>query len=111
MSVADVCRQDHVLSEIARLAADCRAIEQVTLFGSRARGDAGPRSDYDLLVAAPDASTSEWIRFVTAIADLPTLLERTVLRDEEIGDELRQRVAEEGVVVYRRAMQPQGQTV
>lgn len=110
MSVSRESRQDHILSEIIRLSAECRAIEQVMLFGSRARGDAGPRSDYDLLVTAPDASTSEWIRFVTAIADLPTLLERTVLRDDEIGDELRQRVAREGVVVYRRATQPQGQT-
>lgn len=37
---------------IARLAKDLRA-GRICLFGSQARGDAGPGSDYDLLVVVP----------------------------------------------------------
>ncbi|HLG54744.1 MAG TPA: nucleotidyltransferase domain-containing protein [Vicinamibacterales bacterium] len=31
--------------------------ERIYLFGSKARGDAGPDSDYDLLVVVPDDTT------------------------------------------------------
>jgi predicted nucleotidyltransferase len=33
--------------------------ERIYLFGSRARGDAGPDSDYDLLVVVPDDAAPE----------------------------------------------------
>lgn len=39
---------------VERLAAN-RIVEEVILFGSRARGDAEPMSDYDLLVVVADA--------------------------------------------------------
>jgi len=48
--------QETVLAEIVRrLVAACRP-ERIYLFGSQARGDAGPDSDYDLLVVVPSAS-------------------------------------------------------
>lgn len=37
--------------------------EQVWLFGSRARGDARPTSDWDLLVLVPDATDEELLDF------------------------------------------------
>lgn len=33
--------------------------ERIYLFGSRARGDAGPSSDFDLLVVVPDSAPPE----------------------------------------------------
>jgi predicted nucleotidyltransferase len=36
--------------------------ERVYLFGSKARGDADPNSDYDLLVVVPDAAPAERCR-------------------------------------------------
>lgn len=33
--------------------------ERVYLFGSKARGDAGPDSDYDLLLVVPDSASPE----------------------------------------------------
>jgi predicted nucleotidyltransferase len=43
----------------AILAADGARVSRIILFGSRARGDARPDSDYDLLVIVRDASGSE----------------------------------------------------
>lgn len=39
------------LTELSRLAAETDIIEVVWLYGSRARGDAGSASDYDLAIA------------------------------------------------------------
>jgi hypothetical protein len=45
---------DTILAEIVRRLAGVYQPERIYLFGSRARGDAGPDSDYDLLVIVPD---------------------------------------------------------
>jgi predicted nucleotidyltransferase len=46
--------ETEVITEIGRrLAAAAPAGSQVVLFGSRARGQADPRSDYDVLVIEP----------------------------------------------------------
>ncbi|MBV9288941.1 MAG: nucleotidyltransferase domain-containing protein [Hyphomicrobiales bacterium] len=52
-----------------------RRIERVVLFGSRARGDAGPDSDYDVAVFL-DAIPDRWAE-LNRLADL-----RVVLLDE-----------------------------
>ena len=45
---------DAKLSEIVRRLVAAYAPERIYLFGSIARGDSGPDSDYDLLVVVPD---------------------------------------------------------
>lgn len=45
--------RDPVLAEIVRRLVDALQPERVYLFGSRARGDAGGDSDYDLMVVVP----------------------------------------------------------
>ena len=69
---------DPVLAEVlGRLVAAYRP-ECVYLFGSVARGDAGPDSDYDLLVVVPDdaprnAGAAAWrMKFCGAPVPLPT---------------------------------------
>lgn len=52
MSLDDVT--DKRLDEIVRRLVDAYQPERVYLFGSYARGDAGPDSDYDLLLVVPD---------------------------------------------------------
>ena len=51
--------KDAELAEIVRRLIEAYAPERVYLFGSRARGDAGPDSDYDLLVVVPDDAPAE----------------------------------------------------
>jgi uncharacterized protein len=43
-------RQDPILTEIISRLVDALGPDRIYLFGSRARGDASPDSDYDLLV-------------------------------------------------------------
>lgn len=50
---------DPKLAEIVRRLVDAYAPERVYLFGSRARGDAGPDSDYDLLLVVSDSAPPE----------------------------------------------------
>ena len=51
--------EDPALNEIVRRLVDAYEPLQVYLFGSKARGDSGPDSDYDLLVVVPDEAPSE----------------------------------------------------
>lgn len=53
---------DKVLNEISRIALDYD-INKVVLFGSRARGDNTPKSDYDIAVFAHNMDISEQTNF------------------------------------------------
>lgn len=50
---------DARLAEAVRRLIEAYAPEKVYLFGSAARGDAGPDSDYDLLLVVPDDASPE----------------------------------------------------
>ncbi len=58
-SDADLLARDRRLAEIVRRLLDAYQPERIYLFGSVARGDAGPDSDYDLLVVVPDDAPPE----------------------------------------------------
>jgi predicted nucleotidyltransferase len=51
--------RDPVLGEILRRLVEAYQPERVYLFGSKARGDEGPDSDYDLMVVVPDSAPQE----------------------------------------------------
>ena len=53
---------DPKLAEIVRRLVEAYAPERIYLFGSHARGDAGPDSDYDLMLIVPDDSAPERLR-------------------------------------------------
>ena len=53
---------DPVLAEMVRRLADVYHPERIYLFGSVARGEAGPDSDYDLMVVVPDDAPPEALR-------------------------------------------------
>ena len=53
---------DARLAEAVRRLIEAYAPEKVYLFGSAARGDAGPDSDYDLLLVVPDDAPPERTR-------------------------------------------------
>src|SRR5258708_39931686 len=50
---------DQSLAEVVRRLVDAYQPERIYLFGSVARGDAGPDSDYDLLLVVPDDAPSK----------------------------------------------------
>jgi|DewCreStandDraft_1066081.scaffolds.fasta_scaffold58253_1 predicted nucleotidyltransferase len=51
---AELAARDPVLAKIVRRLVAAYQPERIYLFGSVARGEAGPDSDYDLLVVVPD---------------------------------------------------------
>ena len=55
----DLLARDRRLAEIVRRLLDAYQPERIYLFGSVARGEAGPDSDYDLLVVVPDDAPPE----------------------------------------------------
>ncbi len=77
-------------------------IERIYLFGSRARGDAQPRSDIDLAISCPMADARVWASICEAVDDADTLLRIDVVRLEEASPELAGRIIEEGRLIYER---------
>ena len=51
--------KDSVLAEIVRRLVEAYRPERIYLFGPHARDEAGPDSDYDLLVVVPDSAPPE----------------------------------------------------
>jgi predicted nucleotidyltransferase len=53
---------DPVLSEVVRRLSEVYHPLRIYLFGSAARGDAGPDSDYDLMIIVPDEAPQDFRR-------------------------------------------------
>ena len=87
-----------VLQEICELAATY-GVEQVILFGSRARGDHWAKSDIDLAIRGGDG-----VRFALDVeAHASTLLTFDIVDlDEAMAPALRDSIAREGVVLYEK---------
>lgn len=51
---------DPLLAEVVRRLAEAYHPERIYLFGSTARGEAGPDSDYDIMIVVPDQSPPEY---------------------------------------------------
>jgi uncharacterized protein len=60
---------------------------KIILFGSHARGDAGPESDIDLLVVLPEVANKRQaaVAIRRALADLPVTKDIVVTTPEEIA--------------------------
>ena len=74
-------------------------IDQVVLFGSRARGDYGRASDIDLAVSGGNIA-----RFALDVEEeTPTPLKYDVINlDENIQEELKKNIEREGLVLYEK---------
>jgi uncharacterized protein len=92
---------DAVWRLVAQLSAE-PSVRRVILFGSRARGDAQPRSDVDLAVEAPAASVRDWLRLADLAEDADTLLSIDLVWLDEAPPDLRERIQAEGRVLYER---------
>lgn len=77
------------------------AVEQIVLFGSRARGDHKPVSDIDLAVFLSESDCTG--RLTSDIEDLNTLLKiDTIFINENIDPQLLENIKKEGVLLYER---------
>lgn len=75
-------------------------IRAVYLYGSRARGDADPRSDIDIAIDCPNMSKANWLKIVDLVEELPTLLEIDFVRFDQATPELQNKILEEGIKHY-----------
>lgn len=85
---------------------------RVILFGSRARGDAGPDSDFDLLVVVDDDAPREKVtlragfeaqRSYSGPADVIPVREATFRQKSRIPGTLSRAAAREGIIIYERS--------
>jgi predicted nucleotidyltransferase len=53
---------DRILAELVRRLVEAYRPERIYLFGSVARGEAGPDSDYDIMMIVPDDAPPERLR-------------------------------------------------
>lgn len=81
---------------------DLPFVQSVYLFGSRARGDAHPKSDIDIAVNCPSASFEQWQKVLDVIEDADTLLGiDNIVRYDTLSDSLfKRKIDESKVVVY-----------
>jgi predicted nucleotidyltransferase len=77
-------------------------VKQLALFGSRARGDAGPNSDVDLLVDFEQNSKVDLFDFVALKLDLEKMLGVSVdlVEREALKPRVRDQVLAEARMVY-----------
>jgi predicted nucleotidyltransferase len=96
--------RDDVVAHVVRRAEGCPAIFRVVLFGSRARGDASERSDYDFAIEADGLTHAEWSRWCLDTSEsAPTLCSLDlVLASEPVREDLRRAIETEGVTIYER---------
>ena len=89
---------DRLVAEFARHP----EVVRVWLFGSRARGDHRARSDIDLAVEAPGASSRAWLDLCRLVEEAATLLRIDLVRVEDAPPALAQQIRREGRVLYER---------
>ncbi len=77
---------DTVLAEITQRIVATSDPEQIILFGSQARAEAGPDSDLDLLVIKDEVASprAEAARIYRALAGLRTPVDIVVMRSEDV---------------------------
>lgn len=91
------------LLKLEEIFAANRRIEQVILYGSRAKGNYKPFSDVDITLTGDGLSRSDTNRLQTAFdeSSLPYTFDISIfgnLKNEALADHIRRR----GIVIYRR---------
>ena len=90
---------NRVIRDIRTFAED-NAVKKVVLFGSRARGDNGNRSDVDIAVYGGDFNSFYWdIKEKTH----SLLTFDMVQMDTNVTEELKNEIKRDGVTIYEKA--------
>jgi predicted nucleotidyltransferase len=101
---------DDLVRDIVRRIVETAQPEKVILFGSQARGDARPHSDFDVLVIkqSDEPRHRRSVPLYVALADLPVEVEVMVYTPEEVEEwsEVPQAfvttAVREGTTIYER---------
>lgn len=77
-------------------------VEEIWIFGSRARCDNQERSDIDLAIICPNATDDDWIKVMNIIEEADTLLKIDCLRFDknQINSSLYKNILNDKKVIY-----------
>ncbi len=80
-------------------------IDAIFLYGSRARGDHKERSDIDLAIVCPSATSDDWLTVLDIIEDADTLLKIDCVRFDELTDQelLKENILRDKIILYAKA--------
>ena len=79
-------------------------VDEIWLFGSRARGDCSPRSDIDLAILCKDEEESDWLKVIDIIENADSLLKIDCIKFDRnfLSDELIQNIMKDKKVLYAK---------
>lgn len=95
--------ETEILNEIVRALEEngmLQFIDSIYLFGSRARGDAEPRSDFDIAIFSKELSQKNWLDILDIIDNIETLYKIDVVHFECSSSGLRKNILQEGKEFY-----------
>jgi len=91
---------DSVLERIKEISLQYK-VDKIVLFGSRARGDHSPISDYDIAIFENNLSALDKARLRDDVDEIETLKKIDIIFvQENITDELMESIKRDGVIIY-----------
>ena len=110
-TMSDIAESTAVLDDLVRRIAEQFSPEKIILFGSRARGDAGPDSDIDLLVLFSDVAdpNKRAAELYASLLDFPSPMDIVVStssrfeRYRNVVNTVYWPASREGRILYERA--------
>lgn len=76
--------------------------QRIILFGSRARGDAQERADYDIAIDDEALTPARLAQIRADMEELPTLLSIDIVWINRANAVLRERILNEGKIIYEK---------
>ncbi|HVJ50275.1 nucleotidyltransferase domain-containing protein [Desulfitobacterium sp.] len=91
---------DKVTEQVREIAMKYK-IDKLILFGSRARGDHSPVSDYDIAVFERHLTTLDKANFCADVDEIETLRKfDIVFVHDSVTDDLMENIKKDGIVLY-----------
>lgn len=91
---------DRVLEQIKEISLQYK-VDKIVLFGSRARGDHSPVSDYDIAIFENHLSALDKARLRDEVDEIETLKKiDLIFVQENFTDELMKSIKRDGVILY-----------
>ena len=92
---------DYVIEQIKNISYKYKSINKIILFGSRARGDNMPASDYDIAVFSNNRDSRERAGFLDDIDNIKTLnkIDVVFIKDRHIDTKFYENIMKDGITV------------